>query len=116
MVHAIMQTGIHPKYEAATIKCACGNEFQTRSTVALIKVDICSACHPFFTGQQKLIDAAGRVERFGKRFAKTDGKTISREAQTQKKISRSPLKPQGKKVLSSTPVAKKDDKKDKKAK
>src|SRR4051812_7789424 len=102
-----MQTGIHPKYETATVRCACGNEFATRSTVALIKVDICSNCHPFFTGQQKLIDAAGRVERFGKRFAKTEGKTLVRKAMVQKRIAKAPPKPKGKTVLSSTPVAKK---------
>jgi large subunit ribosomal protein L31 len=100
-----MQTGIHPKYETATVRCACGNEFTTRSTMAMIKVDICSSCHPFFTGQQKLIDAAGRVERFGKRFAKTEGKTVVREKQVQKKIARSPIKPPGKRVLTTTPVA-----------
>jgi len=100
-----MQTGIHPKYEVATVRCACGNEFVTRSTVTLIKVDICSACHPFFTGQQRLVDSAGRVEKFGKRFAKTGGKTLERAKQTQKKISRSPLKATSKKVLSTTPTA-----------
>lgn len=102
-----MQTAIHPKYETATVKCACGNSFTTRSTMALIKVDICSNCHPFFTGQQKLVDAAGRVERFGKRFAKTEGKTIVRKAMVQKKIAKALPKNMGKKVLSSTPVAKK---------
>ncbi len=102
-----MQTAIHPKYEVATVRCACGNEFTTRSTVSLIKVDICSNCHPFFTGQQKLVDAAGRVERFGKRFAKTDGKTVVRKAQVQKKIAKALPKTSGKKVLTSTPVAKK---------
>ena len=103
-----MQTGIHPKYETATVRCACGNEFVTRSTMSLIKVDICSSCHPFFTGQQKLIDAAGRVERFGKRFAKTEGKTVVRPKLVQKKIARSPITPPGKRVLSTTPTAKKD--------
>ena len=98
-----MQTGIHPKYETATVRCACGNEFTTRSTMALIKVDICSACHPFYTGQQKLIDAAGRVERFGKRFAKTEGKTVVRQKKEQKKIARA-LKIPGKKILSTTPT------------
>src|SRR5690349_8017453 len=99
-----MQTGIHPKYETSTVKCACGSEFVTRSTVSLIKVDICSSCHPFFTGQQKLIDAAGRVEKFTKRFAKTDGKALVRKKQVQKQISKAPLKVTGKKVLSTTPV------------
>ena len=107
-----MQTAIHPKYEIATVRCACGNEFTTRSTMSLIKVDICSNCHPFFTGQQKLIDAAGRVERFGKRFAKTEGKTMVRKKAVQKKIAKALPKIAGKKVLSSTPVAKKEKKKD----
>lgn len=100
-----MQPNIHPKYEAATVRCACGNEFVTRSTVALIKVDICSACHPFFTGQQKLIDSAGRVERFGKRFAKTDGKTVERKKAIQKRMSKGPAHVSTRKVLSSTPTA-----------
>lgn len=102
-----MQTGIHPKYEMATVRCACGNEFVTRSTLANIKVEICSSCHPFFTGQQRLVDSAGRVEKFGKRFAKTGGKMVERTKQVQKKISRAPLRPQGKKVLTSTPITKK---------
>jgi large subunit ribosomal protein L31 len=106
-----MQTGIHPKYDVATVKCACGNEFVTRSTMSLIKVDICSACHPFFTGQQKLIDAAGRVEKFSKRFAKSDGKTVVRKKQVQQKISKL-VKVPGKKVLSTAPTA--AEKKDKK--
>src|SRR5690242_4922958 len=101
-----MQSNIHPKYETATVRCACGNEFQTRSTVSLIKVDICSACHPFFTGQQKLIDSAGRVERFSKRFAKTEGKTVEKKKAVQKKIAKAPVH-MTKKVLSSTPTAKK---------
>jgi len=109
-----MQTGIHPKYETSTVKCACGNEFTTRSTLSLIKVDICSNCHPFFTGQQRLVDAAGRVERFGKRFAKTEGKMVVRTKQVQKKISKSLPRVSGKQVLSSTPTTKKDKEKDKK--
>ena len=103
-----MKTGIHPKYDLSTARCACGNEFQTRATVALIKVDICSACHPFYTGQQKLIDSAGRMERFSKRFAKTDGKTVERKKMAQKKISVAPPKVKGKKVLTSTPTASKN--------
>jgi large subunit ribosomal protein L31 len=110
-----MQTGIHPKYEAATIRCACGNEFQTRSTIGTIKVDICSSCHPFFTGQQRLIDAAGRVEKFTKRFAASDGKTVERKKMVQKQIAKAPPKVKGKTVLSTTPVAAKKEKgKDKK--
>jgi large subunit ribosomal protein L31 len=63
-----MKQGIHPKYIEATVSCACGNSFQTLSTKPVLKVDVCSKCHPFFTGQQRILDAAGRVERFRKRF------------------------------------------------
>ncbi len=66
-----MKAGIHPTYETATISCACGMKFQTRTTVGDMKVDICSNCHPFFTGTQKIVDAEGRVERFKKKYAKT---------------------------------------------
>ena len=64
----LMKDGIHPKYEPTTITCACGNVIETRSTAKDIKVEICSACHPFFTGKQKLVDTAGRVERFKKKY------------------------------------------------
>src|SRR5204862_3010732 len=63
-----MREGIHPKYEAAKIVCACGSVIETRSTVPTIHVEICSACHPFFTGKQKLVDTAGRVERFQRKY------------------------------------------------
>ncbi|MFA6505376.1 MAG: 50S ribosomal protein L31 [Treponemataceae bacterium] len=63
-----MKEGIHPKYELTTIKCACGNVIETRSTVKNIAIEICSSCHPFFTGKQKLVDTAGRVERFRKKY------------------------------------------------
>jgi large subunit ribosomal protein L31 len=63
-----MKQGIHPNYEVTTIKCACGNVIETRSTKKDLRVDICSSCHPFFTGRQKLVDTGGRVERFNKRF------------------------------------------------
>ena len=64
-----MKEGIHPEYKMATIHCACGSTVETRSTVATIHVDICSHCHPFFTGKQKLVDSAGRVERFQRKYA-----------------------------------------------
>ena len=65
--------GIHPKYETIHVKCACGTTFETRSThKGDIVVEICSACHPYFTGKQKLVDTAGRVERFRRKFAKSD--------------------------------------------
>jgi large subunit ribosomal protein L31 len=65
-----VKTGIHPEYATATVKCACGNTFQTRSTQGEIHTDICNKCHPFFTGKQKLIDTAGRVERFRQKYGK----------------------------------------------
>jgi large subunit ribosomal protein L31 len=63
-----MKDKIHPKYEMTKISCACGNVIETRSTVKDIKVEICSACHPFFTGKQKLVDTAGRIERFKRKY------------------------------------------------
>ena len=65
-----MKKKLHPDLHEITVRCACGNSFQTRSTKDAIKVEICSACHPFFTGKQKLVDSAGRVERFQKRYRK----------------------------------------------
>jgi len=65
-----MKKGIHPTYEFANVSCACGMSFQTRTTVGDLKVDICSSCHPFFTGTQKIVDAEGRVERFNKKYLK----------------------------------------------
>jgi large subunit ribosomal protein L31 len=63
-----MKAGIHPKYEVANVHCACGSNFQTRSTQKDIHVEICSVCHPYFTGRQKLVDTAGRVERFRQKW------------------------------------------------
>ena len=63
-----MKQGIHPEYKTVTAKCACGATFETRSTKDDLKVDVCSNCHPFFTGKQKLVDTGGRVDRFKKRF------------------------------------------------
>jgi len=63
-----MREKIHPKYEMTAISCACGNAIETRSTVSNIKVEICSSCHPFFTGKQKLVDTAGRIERFRRKY------------------------------------------------
>ena len=64
-----MKKGIHPEYHEVTVSCACGEKFTTRSTRKELRLEICSKCHPFFTGKQKLIDTAGRVERFTKRYA-----------------------------------------------
>ncbi|MDR0975622.1 MAG: 50S ribosomal protein L31 [Christensenellaceae bacterium] len=66
-----MKENIHPKYHEATFVCACGNEFKCGTTKAedIVKIDICSKCHPFFTGKQKIVDSAGRVDKFNKRYA-----------------------------------------------
>lgn len=64
-----MKKGIHPEYHECTVICACGNTFKTRSTKKEIRVEICSQCHPFFTGKQKIVDTAGRVEKFRKKYA-----------------------------------------------
>jgi large subunit ribosomal protein L31 len=66
-----MKAKTHPKYQTCSVHCACGNTFTTRSTLSRIAVDICSQCHPFFTGKQKFVDTAGRVERFSKKFGGT---------------------------------------------
>ena len=63
-----MKNGIHPAYDEATITCACGNVIKTRSTKKNITVDVCAKCHPFYTGKQKLVDTAGRIDRFNKRY------------------------------------------------
>ena len=72
-----MKEGIHPKYELTKITCACGNVIETRSTVKDLKVEICSNCHPFFTGKQKLVDTAGRVERFQRKYSKAAEKNAA---------------------------------------
>ena len=65
-----MKNGIHPKYEKTSIRCACGSTIEAGSTKQNIRVEICSKCHPFFTGKQKLLDTAGRIERFRRKYAK----------------------------------------------
>jgi len=83
-----MKKGIHPKYVECTVVCGCGNTWKTRSTVPKIAVEICSACHPFYTGTQKFVDTAGRVEKFQKKFGgeyfkkpdKKPGKRAARQA------------------------------------
>ena len=65
-----MKKGIHPAYKKSIVTCVCGNTFETRSTTGNLKIEICSKCHPFFTGKQKLVDSAGRVERFVKKYSK----------------------------------------------
>jgi len=66
-----MKKGIHPEYKPATITCACGNVIETRSTRGSYAIEICSACHPFFTGKQKIVDTEGRVERFNRKYGRT---------------------------------------------
>jgi large subunit ribosomal protein L31 len=68
-----VKPGIHPTYQRATVQCACGNNFITRSTVPVIHVEICARCHPYFTGKQKLVDTAGRVERFRQKYGASQG-------------------------------------------
>ncbi len=75
-----MKEGIHPSYKPAKVVCACGNSFQTRSTIGDIHVEICAACHPFFTGKQKILDTAGRIERFKTRYAATPAKAEPKKA------------------------------------
>ncbi len=72
-----MKPEIHPKYDEITVSCACGHSFKTRSTGGDLNIEICSECHPFFTGKQKLVDTAGRVDRFNKRYARGAAATTS---------------------------------------
>lgn len=100
-----MKTGIHPEYVDSTVLCACGNTFLTRSTKPSIRLEICSSCHPFFTGKQKFLDTAGRVERFQKRFAKTGGETVKAKKVTAlAKGQKTTILKKKMKVLSSAPV------------
>jgi len=69
-----MKRGIHPEYKRSIVTCVCGNTFETRSTAGNLHVEICSNCHPFFTGRQKLVDSAGRVEKFMKKYSKKGAK------------------------------------------
>lgn len=73
-----MKKGIHPNYVETTVRCGCGNSFVTRSTVKELAVDICNACHPFYTGKLKYIDTAGRIERFQSKFAQTGYASLKR--------------------------------------
>ena len=77
-----MKEKIHPAYHQTTVRCACGNEIPTGSTRKDIRVEICSQCHPFFTGKQKLMDSAGRIERFQKKYSKVIKKNAAPAADT----------------------------------
>jgi large subunit ribosomal protein L31 len=79
-----VKPGIHPKYEEVEVRCACGNTFKTRSTKDELHLEICNACHPFFTGRQKLIDTEGRVERFTKRFGAQTAASVRETAKANK--------------------------------
>ncbi|MGD0539732.1 MAG: 50S ribosomal protein L31 [Verrucomicrobiota bacterium] len=80
-----MKADIHPKYVEAEVRCACGNTFKTRSTRSVIVVGICNACHPFYTGQQKFVDTAGRVDKFQQRMVKTQAAQAAQAAHARKK-------------------------------
>ncbi len=83
-----MKTKIHPKYEEVTVRCACGNEFVTRSTKSEIRLSLCNACHPFFTGKQKFVDTAGRIEKFQKRFNLAEGAATAEVVKARKLVSK----------------------------
>lgn len=99
-----MKEGIHPKYTDSEVTCACGAVFTIRSTKPRIKLDICSQCHPFFTGKQKLMDTAGRVEQFKKKYKEI---TVNTKRQPKVKKVRVEKKKKGK-VLTSAPKLKKE--------
>jgi large subunit ribosomal protein L31 len=80
-----MKDKIHPKYQVITVKCACGHVFETRSTRGSFTVDICSECHPFYTGKQKILDSAGRVERFRRKYAKFEQDKVEKVEKVTKK-------------------------------
>jgi large subunit ribosomal protein L31 len=79
-----VKQGIHPKYHEVEVRCACGNTFKTRSTKSELHLEICSNCHPFFTGRQKLVDTEGRVERFTKRFGAQTAESRKKAAKAKK--------------------------------
>ena len=79
-----MKTGIHPEYTTTLVRCMCGNEFETRSTAGdTITVDLCSECHPFYTGKQRLVDTAVRVERFRQKYLSPDAKATEKAAKAE---------------------------------
>jgi large subunit ribosomal protein L31 len=80
-----MKENVHPKYVESEIRCACGNVIQTRSTKSVVIVGICNACHPFYTGQQKFVDTAGRVDKFQQRMAKTQAAQAAHAVKKKKK-------------------------------
>ncbi len=93
-----MKKGIHPNYQETVFKCSCGAEIRTVSIKPEYKLEICSNCHPFFTGKQKLVDSAGRVERFMKKYGDTAVATGKKPAKTRKKAEAPAAKPRAKKA------------------
>lgn len=83
-----MKTGIHPTYHSSTISCACGASYSAGSTKATIAIELCSACHPFYTGKQKIVDTARRVEKFEGRLAQKTGDILDSKAKAEKKAAR----------------------------
>jgi len=79
-----MKPDIHPEYHEVTVRCVCGNTFKTRSTVPKIELEICSNCHPYYTGKQKLVDTAGRVERFRRRYEKAEASSKDKSTKAKK--------------------------------
>jgi large subunit ribosomal protein L31 len=96
-----VKEGIHPKYQEVEARCACGNTFKTRSTKPELHLEICSACHPFFTGRQKLIDTEGRVERFSKKF----GAQTSEQRKTAAKAAKATRTPVARRTKAQPPVS-----------
>ena len=85
-----MKPGIHPKYEETTVTCACGNSFRTRSTRQNLRVDICSNCHPFYTGEQRIVDTAGQVDRFMRRLQTAESKQADARQRRQQTTAQKP--------------------------
>ena len=100
-----MKEGIHPAYKEVEARCACGNTFKTRSTKPELHLEICSACHPFFTGRQKLIDTEGRVERFSKKFGAQTSETrkVAEKAAKAAKVAKAPAAKKAKTAAPKTP-------------
>ena len=90
-----MKQGIHPEYKEAVVSCACGNTFTTMSTLESIHVEICSRCHPFFTGRQKLVDTAGRVERFRRKYGSGPTKAKKKGAKKAKRAEKAATAAEG---------------------
>jgi large subunit ribosomal protein L31 len=80
-----MKQGIHPKYDVATVTCACGNTWETRSTKPTLRIELCNKCHPFYTGEQRIVDTAGQVERFMNRLERVQGEPRRKKAERRQK-------------------------------